>query len=36
MDQLYEKLCSKLKQAKFASMSDIEALLAIQSNKEID
>jgi hypothetical protein len=31
MDQLYEKLCPKLKQAKFASMSDIEALLAIHS-----
>jgi hypothetical protein len=31
MDQLYAKLCPKLKQAKFASMSDIEALLAIQS-----
>jgi hypothetical protein len=31
MDQLYAKLCPKLKQAKFASMSDIEALLEIQS-----
>ena len=31
MDQLYAKLCPKLKQAEFTSMSDIEALLAIQS-----
>jgi hypothetical protein len=31
MDQLYAKLCPKLNQAKFASMSDIEALLEIQS-----
>jgi len=31
MNQLYAKLCPKLKQSKFASMNDIEALLAIQS-----
>jgi hypothetical protein len=31
MNNIYEKLCPKLKQAKFALMSDLEALLAIQS-----
>ena len=31
MDQLYAKLCPKLKEVKFATMSDLEALLAIQS-----
>jgi hypothetical protein len=31
MNQLYAKLCPKLKQAKFATMTDLEALLAIQS-----
>jgi hypothetical protein len=31
MSQLYTKLCPKLKQAKFATMTDLEALLAIQS-----
>jgi hypothetical protein len=31
MNDIYAKLCPKLKQAKFATMSDIEALLAIQS-----
>jgi hypothetical protein len=31
MNDIYAKLCPKLKQAKFASMSDIEALLEIQS-----
>jgi hypothetical protein len=31
MDRLYAKLCPKLKEPKFATMSDIEALLAIQS-----
>ena len=31
MDGLYPKLCPKLKQAKFATMSDLEALLEVQS-----
>jgi predicted dinucleotide-binding enzyme len=31
MSQLYAKLCPKLKQAKFATMTDLEALLAVQS-----
>jgi hypothetical protein len=31
MDHLYAKLCPKLKEPKFATMSDIEALLEIQS-----
>jgi hypothetical protein len=31
MNNIYAKLCPKLKQAKFATMSDLEALLAIQS-----
>lgn len=31
MDGLYAKLCPKLKEAKFAEMTDLEALLAIQS-----
>jgi len=31
MDQLYAKLCPKLEESKFAEMSDLEALLAIQS-----
>jgi len=31
MDGLYAKLCPKLKEAKFATMSDLQALLAIQS-----
>jgi hypothetical protein len=31
MSDIYAKLCLKLKQAKFATMSDLEALLAIQS-----
>ncbi len=31
MDRLYTKLCPKLQQAKFATMSDLEALLEIQS-----
>jgi len=30
-DQPYAKLCPKLKQAKFATMSDLEALLEVQS-----
>jgi hypothetical protein len=30
-DQLYARLCPKLKETKFATMSDLEALLAIQS-----
>jgi hypothetical protein len=31
MSSIYTKLCPKLKEPKFATMSDIEALLAIQS-----
>jgi hypothetical protein len=31
MSDIYTKLCPKLKQAKFATMTDLEALLAIQS-----
>ena len=31
MDGLYPKLCPKLKQAKFATMSDLEALLEVHS-----
>jgi len=31
MDGLYPKLCPKLRQAKFATMSDLEVLLEIQS-----
>ena len=31
MSSIYAKLCPKLKQAKFATMTDLEALLAIQS-----
>jgi hypothetical protein len=31
MSNIYAKLCPKLKEAKFATMSDLEALLAIQS-----
>jgi hypothetical protein len=31
MNNIYAKLCPKLKQAKFTTMSDLEALLAIQS-----
>jgi hypothetical protein len=31
MSDIYTKLCPKLKQAEFATMTDLEALLAIQS-----
>jgi hypothetical protein len=31
MNNIYAKLCPKLKEPKFATMSDLEALLAIQS-----
>ncbi len=31
MNNIYTKLCPKLKQAKFATMTDLQALLAIQS-----
>ena len=35
MSQIYTKLCPKLKEPKFATMTDLEALLAIQSEKAL-